>query len=119
LQENERSERLQHEKEAYRTISDEVYTINEKIDREKTERGAKIAILREEMLADFSQRDKVFGQYQDKLNNEMKVLKDEIYGEMDNRFSHQNEIVDNISNFLKTFQITVLLQVYGRVKLKI
>jgi hypothetical protein len=32
--------------------------------------------------------------------------------EMDNRFAHQNEIVDNISNFLKTFQDT--LKIVGK-----
>ena len=46
------------------------------------------------------------------MQNEVKLVKDEIYGEMDNRFNHQNEIVDNISNFLKTFQDT--LKVVGK-----
>ena len=46
------------------------------------------------------------------MQNDLKVLKDEIYYEMNNRFDHQNQIVDNISNFLKTFQDT--LKIVGK-----
>lgn len=110
--EHERAERLQHEKEIYRNISDNVFDINERIHREKDDRNTKITILKEETLNDFKQRDKYFSEFQTKMKNELGVLKDEIYYEMDNRFSHQNEIVDNISNFLKTFQDT--LKVVGK-----
>ncbi len=109
---NEKTERLQHEKEIYRHISDNVYDINEKITREKDDRNTKIATLREENQKDLKQRDKYFGDFQIKMQNELKVLKDQVFMEMDNRFAHQNEIVDNISNFLKTFQDT--LKVVGK-----
>ena len=109
---NEKSERLQHEKEIYRHISDNVYDLNEKLNRENDDRNTKIALLREETAKELKQRDKYFGDFQGKMQGELKVLKDEIYNEMDNRFNHQNEIVDNISNFLKTFQDT--LKVVGK-----
>ena len=109
---NEKLERLQHEKDIYRTISDEVFTMNEKLDREKSDRNTKISIFKEETLNNFKSRDKLFGDFQTSINNQFKILKDEIYMEMDNRFSHQNEIIDNISNFLKTFQDT--LKIVGK-----
>jgi len=111
-QDNEKVERLQHEKEIYRHISDNVYEINEKLNREKDERNTKITLLREEKEKDLKMRDKSFGDFQNKMQNEIKIIKDEIYIEMDNRFAQQNEIVDNISNFLKTFQDT--LKVVGK-----
>ena len=57
-------------------------------------------------------RDKSIADTQNKSDNDLKVLKDEIYMEMENRFAHQNQIIDNISNFLKTFQDT--LKIMGK-----
>lgn len=109
---NEKSERLQHEKEIYRHISDNVYDLNEKLNRENDDRNTKLATLREETLKGFKQTDKYFGDFQNKFSLELQTLKDQVFMEMDNRFAHQNEIVDNISNFLKTFQDT--LKVVGK-----
>lgn len=109
---NDKAERLQHEKEIYRNISDNVFELNEKLNREKDERNTKIALLKEETTKDLKQRDKFFSDFQNTLHNEMQNLKDELFGEMDNRFAHQNQIVDNISNFLKTFQET--LKIVGK-----
>jgi len=61
-------------------------------------------------------RDELFKDFQNKLNARILAMKDEIYLEMNNRFKHQNEIVDNISKFLKTFQDT--LKVVGKDDLK-
>jgi hypothetical protein len=107
-----RAERLQHEKEIYRNISDNVFDINEKINREKEERNIKISQLKEETVKDLKIRDRSFAEFQNKMYNELQIVKDGIYGEMDNRFSQQNEIIDNISNFLKTFQDT--LKIVGK-----
>ena len=67
---------------------------------------------REEFNKELATHDKYFTDFQNKMSNDLKVLKDEIYYEMNNRFDHQNEIIDNISNFLKTFQDT--LKVIGK-----
>src|SRR5689334_6635118 len=94
-QETEKAERLQKEKEILRHMTDNVFDLNEKINREKDDRETKIAIVKEETIKELKQRDKHFGDFQNKIVNDLKVLKDEIYFEMDNRFQHQNEIVDN------------------------
>ena len=64
------------------------------------------------MNNEFEKRDKSIADTQNKSDNDLKVLKDEIYMEMENRFAHQNQIIDNISNFLKTFQDT--LKIMGK-----
>ena len=69
-------------------------------------------MFREDMNNEFKKRDEQIMETQNKSNNDLKVLKDEIYMEMENRFAHQNQIIDNISNFLKTFQDT--LKIMGK-----
>lgn len=103
----EHSGRLQGEKDIYRSISDEVYKINEKLEREISERNTKLAIQKEENILNFKQKDQYFSDFKIKVQFDLKVLRDEIFMEMENRFNHQNEIVDNISNFLKAFQDTL------------
>ena len=66
---NEKIERLQHEKEIYRTISDEVFTMNEKLDREKSDRNTKISIFKEETIMNFKTRDKLFGDFQSNIRS--------------------------------------------------
>jgi hypothetical protein len=105
--EKEKSERLQGEKDIYRSISDEVYKISEKMDREISERNTKLAIQKEENILNFKQRNQHFSDFKIQVLFDLKILRDEIFQEMENRFNHQNEIVDNISNFLKAFQDTL------------
>ena len=69
-------------------------------------------VLKSETNDEFKHRDELFDQFQNKLQKQVVGMKDEIYLEMNNRFSHQNEIVDDISKFLKAFQET--LKVVGK-----
>jgi hypothetical protein len=103
----EKTDRLQVEKDIYRSISDEVYNINEKLDREISERNTKIVIQKEQNILNFEQRQNYFAEFKIKVLFDLKVLKDEIYIEMESRFKNQNEIVDNISNFLRAYQDTL------------
>jgi hypothetical protein len=108
----EKAEREQGEKEIIRNINDNVYELQEKLNRENTERNTKIKIMKEKFEVELEKRDKILADYQNNNIDDLKVLKDEIYAEMDNRFAHQNAIIDNISNFLKTFQDT--LKIMGK-----
>jgi hypothetical protein len=111
-QENERQERVQNEKDTMRCINDNVFEINENIDKESNERNIKMTVLKEEFTQEIKARDHSFAEFQKAIMNDIKVVKDEINSEMDNRFSHQDEIIDNISNFMKTFQET--LKILGK-----
>ena len=108
----EKIDREEGEKEIIRNINDNVYELNSKLDREKEDRNTKMKILNENIMNELGKRDKCISDLQNKNTDDLKVLKDELYAEMENRFAHQNQIIDNISNFLKTFQET--LKIMGK-----
>ena len=111
-QKQEKIDREEGEKEIIKNINDNVYEINTKLDREKDDRNTKLKILNEKMESELAKRDKCISDLQNKNTDDLKMLKDELYAEMENRFAHQNQIIDNISNFLKTFQET--LKIMGK-----
>ena len=47
------------------------------------------------MLKEQEKRDKMTEEYKNKSNFHLKELRDEIYDEMENRFNHQNKIIDD------------------------
>lgn len=110
--EKEKEERIKGEKDILRIIDDSVYEINEDIIKVKDDSNAKQVLLKEELKLDMKNRDGYLDDFQRRIQNEILLIKDNIYLEMSNRFLHQNEIIDNISNFLKTFQDT--LKVVGK-----
>lgn len=110
--EQEKNDRIQGEKDLIRMMDDNVFEINENITKETKERETKITLMKEEFKQEINNRDNAFDEFKRKIMNEIRITKDEIVLEMTNRFSHQNEIIDNISNFLKTFQDT--LKVVGK-----
>lgn len=110
--EKEKEERIKGEKDILRIIDDSVYEINEDISKVKDDSNAKQVLLKEELKFDMKNRDGYLDDFQRRIQNEILLIKDNIYLEMSNRFLHQNEIIDNISNFLKTFQDT--LKVVGK-----
>jgi hypothetical protein len=103
----EKEERIHNEKETMRYIDDNVFEINENIDKERNDRTTKMVVLREEIKEEIRARDHTFSEFQKKVVNDIQIVRDEIKFEMDNRFNHQNSIIDNISNFMKTFQETL------------
>jgi len=112
LLDDEKNDRIQNEKDTMRFIKDNVFEINENLDKERSDREIKLKVIKEEFTQEIKARDKAFDEFQKKIQNEIKIVKDEMQNEMDNRFDHQNEIIDNISNFMKTFQET--LRVLGK-----
>ena len=111
-QKQEKVDREEGEKEIIKNINDNVYELNSKLDREKGDRNTKLKILNEKMENELTKRDKCIADLSNKNTDDLKMLKDELYAEMENRFAHQNQIIDNISNFLKTFQET--LKIMGK-----
>ena len=112
IQKQEKIDREEGEKEIIKNINDNVYEINTKLDREKEDRNTKFKIVNEKIESELAKRDKCIADVQNKNTDDLKILKDELYAEMENRFAHQNQIIDNISNFLKTFQET--LKIMGK-----
>jgi len=64
------------------------------------------------MNKEFEKRDKIIENLRNKNKDDLNALREEIYAEMENRFEHQNKIIENIQAFLRTFQDT--LKIMGK-----
>ena len=110
--EQEKKEREDGEKEIIRNINDNIFDLNDKLTREKEDITEKLNEFNDNMLKELEKRDKMIEEYKNKSNFHLKELSGEIYAKMENTFDHQNKIIDDISNFLKTFQDT--LKIMGK-----
>lgn len=107
-----KAERLQHKKEIYRNLDDNKFEVNEKLNRENDEMKTHATILKENTFKKLAIRDNYETDFKKHLFSDIQNLRDELFEEMSTRFSHQNQIVDNLSNFIKTFQDT--LKIVGK-----
>jgi len=110
--ESGKAERLQHEKEIYKKIKEEVKLTNEIMDKEKNDRNERMQILKEDRDKEMNLRDSLFHDFDKKVNISLEKEKVDVMQEMENRFKHQNEVVDDISNFINAFQGT--LKIVGK-----
>jgi len=106
-QEVEKNTRIQREKEILQTLSDEVYKLNEKLDAEATERRDQTKRIYETLKYELKQQEKLTHDFHAKAIEEFHHVVNNIENEMNNRFDHQDKIVDNLSTMVKTFQNTL------------
>jgi hypothetical protein len=79
------------------------------------ERGARIERMNEidDMIQqELDLQNKFLDQFQTKANNDFSEMRGDLETEMDNRFKHQDQVVGDLSKFVKTFQDT--LKVIGK-----
>lgn len=88
-------------------MADEIYKVTQELEKEKSERILKLKELREEFKEEMAKQTNIVEEYQKKAVEEVNTLKTELMEEMDVRFAHQDEIIDNLSGFIKTFQDTL------------
>jgi len=105
-------QRIQHEKDMYKKIGQESKTFYEKYEAEKESRKNMFKNLTDKTHKELMDRDKLFEEYNNVQDKNCVGMKDEIWSEMNNRFAHQNEVVTDISQFLKSFQDT--LKIVGK-----
>ena len=96
----EKNNREENQKEIKTNINKNVKEINTKLESE----NKSIKIFKENFMNELDKRDKSLADLQNKNTNDLKMLKEEVYAELENRFDHQNQIVNNISIFMKSFQ---------------
>ena len=84
--EQEKKEREDDEKEIIRNINENIFDLNDKINREKENRTEKLNEFNDKMLKELEKKDKI-EEYKNKSNFN---LRDEISAEMENRVDHQN-----------------------------
>ena len=93
-------------------LADEAYLLNEALDKEKTERTFKAKELRDYTEYELHKLQKLNEEFNEKTRDEFLHVTNNLAKEMDNRFEHQDQIVDNLSNVVKTIQDT--LKVIGK-----
>lgn len=105
--ENERATRIEREKEIMQKLSDEVYKLLEELKNEKTERVFRQGEIRDEFRDKMKVQTKFMEGFQKKTLADIETTKITLETEMRVRFERQDEIIDNLSNFIKTFQDTL------------
>ena len=88
-------------------MSDEAYKLDNKIDNETTHRIRAIKEVNDSLIYELKQQEKMVVEFHEKAIEEFNHVANNIEKEMDNRFEHQDKIVDNLSNIVKTFQNTL------------
>jgi hypothetical protein len=88
-------------------MDDEGYKINKSMDNEKTDRNLKGGNFKDTVTDTLKKQKHYIANFQTKTTDNFKRLREELEYEMDGRFDAQDEIVDNMSNAIKTFQDTM------------
>ena len=112
LFENEKRERIERDKDILQKLSDESFNLNEKLEKERSERVFKTKELRDHTDYELKQMQKLNEDFHIKTVDEFNYVTSNLEGEMKNRFDHQDSIVDNLSNVVKTIQDT--LKIIGK-----
>lgn len=103
----ERNARVQKEREILETLREESAKIEEALTIEKEERLAKQAELYAKVTTEIARENKWIEEFQARTRSEFQKDRTDIEKEMDNRFSHQDEVVRDIKHFISTFQKTL------------
>jgi len=110
--ENEKATRIEREKEILQKLADEVYKLVQLLEKEKSDRCFKLGELKDEFHNEMKVLTKFVESFQKKSLEDFNKMRDDLEAEVGSRFAHQDDIIDNLSNFIKTFQDT--LKVVGK-----
>lgn len=105
--EREKVARIEGEKMILDKLDDLIFKMTCKLDDEITEKLMEMGIIRDSTKKQMRTQDKNLEKNQQKAFDFMKDIREGVETEMTSRLSHQDEIADNISNFVKTFQDTL------------
>ncbi len=103
----EQTTRIEREKEIKQILEDDGYELDKTIDKEKTERNLEVGGFKDQSLDRLKQYKKSIVEFQKDSMDNFYRMREELEAEMDDRFDAQDEIVDNLSNSIKTFQDTL------------
>jgi len=84
-----------------------VYKLNEKLDAEATERRDQSKRIFDTLKYELKQQEQLTHDFHAKAIEEFHHVVNNIENEMNNRFDHQDKLVDNLSQMVKTFQNTL------------
>ena len=107
LYDEEVATRIEREKDIMQELDDEKYKLEKKIDYERTDKSLRFGEFRDDIRAQLRKQHRYVEDFQKAAMEEFQKLREELELEMDRRFDAQDEILDNMSNTIKTFQDTM------------
>eukprot|EP00743_Colponemidia_sp_Colp-15_P002411 GILK01002615.1.p1 GENE.GILK01002615.1~~GILK01002615.1.p1 ORF type:complete len:282 (+),score=71.85 GILK01002615.1:42-848(+) len=105
--EGERQVRLEGEKQVLKHLADEVFNANQKMEAEKHDREVKMMELKAQIVQDNRVRDKHEEQFRREMFERLEALSQSIVNESVERKQGQDQLVDNMSGFINTFQTSL------------
>jgi DNA repair exonuclease SbcCD ATPase subunit len=103
----EKTARIDREKMILQKLDDAVFRLKTILDKEQTERRMTSGALRESTMKDTRTQNKNLEKSQQRAYDVMKDLRAGVTIELDSRLAQQDEISDNLSHFMTTFQDTL------------
>ena len=99
--------RIDREKDILQDLDDAKYKLHKKIDQERTDKSLKLGAFQDDIKGQLKRQHKHVEEFQREAMAEFMRLREELENEMEERFDAQDEIIDNLSNSIKTFQDTM------------
>ena len=99
--------RIEREKDIMQEVDNSKYNLQKKIDAERTDKSLKLGAYKDECNQKLKQQHKYIEEFQREAMAEFMRLREQLEHEMDERFDQQDEIIDSLSQSIKTFQDTM------------
>lgn len=108
----EKKDRIANEKKILKEIADESTNMQNDIKKESIMRQEKMQDLDDFLTQDTELTTKFLEKFEKNAIEEADKFMDDLEQEMNSRFEHQNNILDNMSKFVGKFQET--LKIFGK-----
>ena len=99
--------RIEREKDIMQEVDDAKYKLGKKIDQERTDKSLKLGAFKDDTNHQLKKQHKYIEEFQREAMAEFMRLREHLEHEMDERFDQQDEILDSLSQSIKTFQDTM------------
>ena len=99
--------RIEREKDIMQEVDNSKYNLQKKIDNERTDKSLKLGAFKDSTNSQLKKQHKYIEEFQREAMAEFMRLRERLENEMDERFDSQDEIIDSLSQSIKTFQDTM------------
>lgn len=95
--------RIEREKDIMQEVDDSKYKLHKKIDEERTDKSLKLGAFKDDCSSQLKKQHKYVEEFQRQAMIEFMKFREQLEHEMGDRFESQDEIIDNLSQSIKTF----------------
>ena len=88
-------------------VDNSKYNLQKKIDNERTDKSLKLGAFKDTTTSQLKKQHKYIEEFQREAMAEFMRLRERLENEMEERFDSQDEIIDSLSQSIKTFQDTM------------